>query len=75
NLDTIRSVALSPDGTRALSGAEDAHVQLWDTATGEEVQRFGGRGGKIYSVTFSPDGRFGLSGGGDGIIRLWQLPE
>ena len=32
--DSVLSVAWSPDGRRALSGADDNTVRLWDVETG-----------------------------------------
>ena len=35
--DEVTSVALSPDGTRIVSGSDDHLVKIWDTETGAEV--------------------------------------
>ena len=37
---TVTSVALSPDGKRAVSGAGDKIAKIWDTDTGAEVSFF-----------------------------------
>ncbi len=74
----IKTVALSPDGLRALSGSgfqaqDDYTVRLWDVATGRQLRLFAGHGGFVQSVAFSPDGRRALSGGADHTMRLWDL--
>ena len=38
--DWVRSVALSEDGKRALSGSDDRTVKLWDTQTARIVAAF-----------------------------------
>ena len=38
----VRSVAVTPDGTRVVSGSEDGSVQVWDLASGTEIARWDG---------------------------------
>lgn len=78
NTGIISSAAISPDGSRALTGTKDGWVLLWDTATGRVVrpsgpnagQTFLQRGAAVGSVAFSPDGKHVLTGAADGIARL-----
>jgi WD40 repeat protein len=71
--DVVRSVAVLPDGLRALSGSGDRTVRLWDLQTGTELHRLEGHMGMVWSVTVLPGGRRALSGSGDGTMRLWDL--
>jgi WD40 repeat protein len=73
--DLIWSVALSPDGRRALSGSEDNSIRLWEIDSGREIFRLQGHTGWAWSVAFSPDGRRALSGGDDKTLRLWNLEK
>jgi serine/threonine protein kinase len=73
--DLIWSVALSPDGRRALSGSEDHSVRLWEVDNGREICRLQGHTGWAWTVAFSPDGRQALSGGDDKTLRLWNLEK
>jgi WD40 repeat protein len=69
-----RGAALSPDGTRLLTGARQSAARLWDADTGEPV---GGplahdRPTFIAGVAFNPDGRLAVTGGLDNTLRIWD---
>jgi WD40 repeat protein len=75
--DGVLTVAVSPDGRRALSGSwqgeTDTFVRLWDVATANELRRLEGHTRGITAVAFSPDGKRALSGSLDKTVRLWDL--
>jgi WD40 repeat protein len=50
-------VAFSPDGKTLAAGLESEEVRLWDVASGWEVARFSGLGGRVRWLGFHPDGR------------------
>src|SRR5262249_28309297 len=66
------SAALSPDGTRLLSGSLRT-VKLWDVSSGQLLRTFEGHAGASRSVAFSPDGTRAISGGDDSTIRIWDI--
>lgn len=74
----VLAAAISPDGTRAVSGhavlPEDLNnvLRLWDTATGQVMRVFKGHSGAVRAVAFSPDGTRVLSGSYDGTVKLWD---
>lgn len=49
-----KGVAISADGSRALSGSDDDSVRLWDLQSGKELKRFDGHEDDVTSVAFSP---------------------
>jgi len=78
-LSTILASAVSPDGTRALSGTSDGKVRLWDIATGTLIHTFTEhrfdendiyRG--VSAVAFSPNGNVILTGTVSGSMRVWD---
>jgi WD40 repeat protein len=71
--ETVYSIAFSPDGTLALSGAADTSLILWDIARGEAIRSFTGHTEIVSSVAFSPDGTLALSGAGDKTLILWDI--
>jgi WD40 repeat protein len=68
----IRSVAISPDGGRILTGSGDKTARLWDIASGRLLREFTGHWGEVWSVAFAPDGGHILTGSGDKAARLWN---
>ena len=68
-----RSVAVSPDGERILSGGGDKYMRLW-TSDGHEVLEYPHHT-HLVKVAFLPDGQHALSGCRDGSVYLWELPS
>ena len=69
----ISRLALSADGTRAVSVAGD-DLSLWDVRTGALLRLFGEVGHPLDSVALSPNGRQAATGG-QGSIRIWDLSD
>lgn len=67
----VSTVAISPDGTLALSGSTDGII-LWDIATQSELRRFITDEG-VDSIAISPDGLVALSGSQTGMLTWWNL--
>lgn len=69
----LSAIALSPDGSLALSGSMDSALKLWDVSSGREIRTFHGHTGIVTSVAFSANGRYALSGSNDKSLRLWEV--
>ncbi|MBD2543577.1 TIR domain-containing protein [Planktothricoides raciborskii] len=69
----VRSVAISPDGSKIVSGSYDNTIRLWDINSGSELAVFKGHEDLVFSVAFSPDGNRIVSGSKDKTIRLWDI--
>jgi eukaryotic-like serine/threonine-protein kinase len=68
----VNGIAVSANGSLALSGGQDRTVRLWNVATGNEVRRVD-HDGPVYAVALSADGRQGLSCSADKTVRLWEF--
>jgi cytochrome c len=66
----VRTVAVSPDGSHAVSGSFDATAIVWSlaTASAERVLRF--HDSAVNAAVFLPDGRM-VTAGEDGSIAVW----
>jgi WD40 repeat protein len=81
----VRSVALSPDDSLALSGGghepedksgpgpSDFSVRLWDVVGGKELHRFTGHAAHVHDVAFSPTARLAVSSSQDCSVRVYDL--
>ena len=69
----VLAIALSRQGTHALTGAADASLRYWDAVGGRELRRFLGHAGAVTAVAIAGDSRWLLSGGADFSVRLWDV--
>lgn len=69
----VRSVAISPDGTRIVSGNDDHTARVWDANTGSLISSLNVGGDRpVWSVAFSPDGRSIATGSGNRVLQVWD---
>jgi hypothetical protein len=70
----VRSVAVSPDGRRIVSGSDDHTVAVWDLEGGTLIYRLTGHEAAVRSVAVGPDNRHIVSGSEDHTVAVWD-PE
>jgi len=71
--DSVRSVAISPDGSRIVSGPPDKAIRVWDAETNKALGApLLGHADYVQSVAISPDGSRIVSGSHDKTIRVWD---
>lgn len=57
---------------QVLTAWGDGAARLWDSATGQLRQTYGGGSRFLVDVTLSPEGSMVVGGGGDGLLRFWD---
>lgn len=73
HMETVRAVAITPDGKTAITGGDDATIRVWDLKTGREQKVLLGHTSSIVVLQVSPDGKRVFSGSRDGTVRVWNL--
>jgi len=74
----LRSVAMSPDGTRVIVASTDNQLVILEFATGRIEYSFGpgpdpvGGGIGPYFLAFSPDGAYFVFGKKDGVLQMYK---
>ncbi|MGH7968194.1 MAG: WD40 repeat domain-containing protein [Limisphaerales bacterium] len=71
--ESLRSLAISPDGTTLATGTLES-IRLWDLADNQLKRTFKLPGDfMVASLVFSPNGKWLASAGRR--VRLWELPR
>jgi WD40 repeat protein len=72
--DTVRTVAVTPDGTEvAVSSSDDHRLKVWDLKSGTEVWTLQGHTERVFAVAVTPDGTEAVSGSVDHRLKVWDL--
>jgi WD40 repeat protein len=72
----VHRLAFHPRGRLLLSAGNTKKINLWDTTTGQEVNRFDwGIGSEIDCLAFSPDGMTAAAGANSGKFIVWDVDE
>ena len=70
---SIRSLALTPDGEILASASDDKTIKLWQLETGQELCTLRAHSKSVCSIAISADGEIIASGSEDKTVKLWQL--
>jgi WD40 repeat protein len=69
----VNAVAVTPDGTRAVSASGDCTLNVWDLQTGSLLRTLRGHASSVNGVAVTPDGRWAVSASSDETLRVWDL--
>jgi len=74
--DSVRMVAVSPDGRYAATSEDYGHLWLWDAnACANPLRRIDLDRSGITTLEFSPDAATLVAGGMDGVLRIFSVPS
>lgn len=69
----VGAIAVAPDGKRALSGASDKSLIVWNVRARSLERRLEGHDGSVLAVAISGDSGTALSAGRDKKLHAWDL--
>jgi hypothetical protein len=69
----VRDVAISRDGSMAVSCGNDRVVRIWSTSDGSLIQELPGHAKHVYRVAFDPTGRYLVSADLQGVVIQWEI--
>ncbi|MGF1645323.1 MAG: GTP-binding protein [Kineosporiaceae bacterium] len=69
----VNGVAVTPDGTRAITTSSDATARVWDLATGATTLTLKGHTNWVQEVAVTPDGTHAITTSDDRTVRVWDL--
>jgi WD40 repeat protein len=69
----VYSVALTPDGRRAISASWDRTLKVWDLDYGQPLITLDGHTDMILGAAVTPDGRRAISASWDRTLGVWDL--
>jgi WD40 repeat protein len=70
-VDGVRSLAITADNTKLVSGGGDHQVSLWRATDGAALTNLTSHAGMITRACFAPDGSRAASASTDGSVQLW----
>ena len=71
----VHCVAMTPDGSRAISGSGDGTLRVWDLASAKCLAILEGHTGPVRDVALAADGIRAISGSTDDTLRVWDIPS
>ena len=69
----VRAVAVTGDGTRAVTGSGDRTAIVWDLATGARLHTLTGHLNSVEAVAITGDGTRAVTASGDRTAIVWDL--
>ena len=71
--DTIRALAVAPDGSWLVSAGQDGMVRIWDAATGSEQGTLAGHTGLTVAVAVASDSSWLATGSVNRTVQVWDV--
>lgn len=71
----VSGVALSSDGTIAVSASDDETLRVWDVKRGLELRTLKGHSGPVRHVVLSRNKQVAVSASDDKTLRVWDVEK
>ncbi len=71
--DYVQAVAVTPDGSRVVSGSADNTLKVWDLDSGQLLHTLNEHSARVWAVTITPDGEKIISSSSDNTLKIWDL--
>jgi WD40 repeat protein len=68
----IYAIAVSPEGSRAVTSHDDNDARIWDLASGRLLATLAGHRQPVFAIAWAPDGRRVATCGNDGTAMIWD---
>ncbi|MUL39131.1 NB-ARC domain-containing protein [Gloeocapsopsis dulcis] len=69
----VSSVAFSPNGHLLATSDTSGEVQIWEIASGRQLNAFKADIAWTWAIAFSPNGQVLASAGDDYIVKIWDV--
>ena len=69
----VFALAISPDGTKVVSGSLDNTLKVWDLPSGRLLRTLRGHTDCVNTVIITPDGTKIISGSNDKTSKVWDF--
>lgn len=71
----VTTVAVTPDGQKAVSASRDQTVRIWDIRRGTQLHNLQGHQLWVTNVAVTPDGQRAISAAADKTLKVWDLQK
>ncbi|MBD2492862.1 WD40 repeat domain-containing protein [Nostoc sp. FACHB-280] len=71
--NSINAVAITPNGTQAISASSDTNLKVWNLLTGKEKLTLTEHSHVVKAVVVTPNSKKLISGSFDKTIKVWNL--
>jgi WD40 repeat protein len=71
--NSVRAVAITPDGQQVVSASYDNTLKVWDLHSGAERLTLTGHSNSVRAVAITPNGKQVVSASSDNTLKVWDL--
>jgi WD40 repeat protein len=72
---SVWTVAITPDGKKAISGSDDNTLKVWNLNTAKEIFTLIGHEDSVRAIAITPDGKKAISSSDDNTLKVWDLDK